>query len=81
MATVKSMLSKVKGTSSTYYNLDTRTVQDYKNLYAYLKKNENKEVGLLALKQANDILKEKGKYGDYYRKFKAMQILSTAIKH
>lgn len=81
MATVKSMLPKVKATSLTYYNLDKRTVDDFKKLYSYLKKNENKDVGEMAIKRANEMLKEQGRYSDYVRKYNAMEILSTSIKH
>jgi hypothetical protein len=81
MATVKSMLPKVKATSLTYYNLDKRTVDDFKKLYSYLKKNENKDVGEMAIRRANEMLKEQGRYSDYVRKYKAMEILSTSIKH
>ena len=81
MATVKSMLSKVKATASTYYNLDKRSVDDFKKLYSYLKKHENKEVGSLGLKKANDVLKDSGRLGDYLRKYKAMEAISTSIKH
>ena len=81
MAKSKSMLSKVKATSLTYYNLDKTTVDDFKKLYAYLKKHENKDVGEFAVKRANEMLKEQGRYSDYIRKYKAMEILSTSIKH
>ena len=81
MAKVKQILSKVKATSLTYYNLDKRTIDDFKKLYAYLKKHENKDVGEMAIKRANEMLKEKGRYSDYVRKYKAMEILSTSIKH
>lgn len=80
MATIKSMLSKVKATSLTYYNLDKRTVEDFKKLYAYLKKHENKDVGKLAIKRVNEMLKEQGRYSDYVRKYKAMEILSTSMR-
>ncbi len=81
MATVKSMLSKVRGTSSTYYNLDKRSVEDFKKLYAYLKKHEDKDVSSLAIKKADEILKDSGRLGDYLRKYKAMEVLSASIKH
>ena len=81
MATVKSMLVDVKASKFTYYNLDKKTVEDFKKIYSYLKKHENKEVSALAITRAKEMLKEQGKYSDYVRKYKAMDILSKGIKH
>ncbi len=81
MSTVKSILPKLKATAFTYYNLDKKTVNDFKKLYAYLKKNENKDVSEFAIKRATEMLKEQGRYSDYVRKYKAMEILSNSIKH
>ena len=81
MRTIKSMLSEVKATKFTYYNLNKITVEDFKKLYSYLKRNENKDVTEMAIKRAKEMIKEQGKYLDYVRKYKAMEILSQGIKH
>lgn len=81
MATVKSMLSEVKASKFTYYNLDKKTVDDFKKLYSYLKRHEEKDVSALSITRAKEMLKEQGKYSDYVRKYKAMGILSQGIKH
>lgn len=81
MAIIKSILSDVKASRFTYYNLDKKTIEDFKKLYSYLKKNEKKEVSSLSITRAKEMLKEQGKYSDYVRKYKAMYILSTGIKH
>tara|TARA_B100000963_G_C22325026_1_gene536011 strand:- start:439 stop:684 length:246 start_codon:yes stop_codon:yes gene_type:complete len=79
---VKEMLSKVKANRYTYYNLDKKTIQDFKNLYNYLKKHEDKEIGLLfgIVIQLNKY-KEKLKQTDYIKKYTIMDLLSKTIKH
>ncbi len=76
------MLSKVKANRYTYYNLDKKTIQDFKNLYNYLKKHEDKEIGLLfgIVIQLNKY-KEKLKQTDYIKKYTIMDLLSKTIKH
>ena len=76
------MLSKVKANRYTYYNLDKKTIQDFKNLYNYLKKHEDKEIGLLfgIVIQLNKY-KEKLKQTDYLKKYTIMDLLSKTIKH
>lgn len=81
MATVKSMLAEVKASRFTYYNLDKKTVDDFKKRYSYLKRHEKKDVSDFSIKRAKEMLKEQGKYSDYVRKYKAMEILSQGIKH
>lgn len=81
MEAIKPMLSEVRASKFTYYNLDKKTVDDFKKLYSYLKKHENKDVSDLSISRAKEMLKEQGKFSDYVRKYKAMQILSQGINH
>ena len=37
MEAIKPMLSEVRASKFTYYNLDKKTVDDFKKLYSYLK--------------------------------------------
>jgi hypothetical protein len=78
MKTIKSMLPKVKATRSNYYGLNDKAVADFRRLYNYLKKHENKFVSALAVMRATEVLKEEN-YIDYVRKYKAMEILSCGI--
>ncbi len=79
MATVKSILHLVKPTRYTFYNLDKKSIEDFKKLYSYLKKHETKNVLSASMLQAKDVLKQQAKYSDYVRKYKAMNLVSTAI--
>ena len=78
---VKELLPKVKANRYTYYNLDKKSIQDFKNLYSYLKKHEDKEIGLLfgIILQLNKY-KEKLKETDYIKKYTIMNLLSQTIK-
>ena len=66
---VKELLPKIKANRYTYYNLDKKSVEDFKNLYNYLKKHEDKEIGLLF----GIILKVK--YGEKLKALKNKQII------
>ena len=44
---VKELLPKVKANRYTYYNVDKKSIQDFKNLYSYLKKHEDKSDGFI----------------------------------
>ncbi len=83
---VKDYLPKLKANRYTYYNLDQKTIQDFKNLYNYLKKNKEKEVSNYF--QWNDAIKSSVNYWlnnknyiDYVKKFKSMEIISQRIIH
>jgi len=78
---VKSILSKFRATSSTYYNLEKSLIDDYKKLYSYLKKHENKMVRSFSMEYAETLLNDKDKLGNYLSKYKAMQVISTSIIH
>ena len=79
---VKEILPKVKANRYTYYNLDKKTIQDFKNMYNYLKKHEDKEIGLLfGIIIQLDKYKEKLKETDYIKKYTIMDLLSQTIKH
>lgn len=77
---VSDLLTKLKANRYTYYNLSEASINDFKKLYKFLKKNSNKQVanlGYIAAKViANDISEV-----DYLRKYTSMQILSVYIIH
>ena len=84
---IKDYLPKLKANKYTYYNLEQNTIQDFKNLYNYLKKHKEKEVSYNYF-QWNDAIKgsinywlNSKSYIDYVKKFKAMEIISQTIKH
>jgi len=79
MVKISSILPKLKANSLTYYNLDKKSVSDFKKSYSYLKKNKDKEVLVLWAKDVIKILEDKT-CSDYVRKFKAINIISTSIK-
>ena len=82
---VKDYLPELKANRYTYYNLDKKSIQDFKNLYSYLKKHKEKNVSNYfqycdALKgQVNFWLNNENEL-DYIRKYKAMEIISQTIK-
>lgn len=80
MATIKSILKYIKASKLTYYNLGKKQISDFKKLYSYLKSHDEKEVYDHSMKSAKEMLKEQGRYSDYVRKYKAMEILSQGIK-
>ena len=82
MAKVKDYLHQVKANKNTYHNLDDKTIQDFKNLYNYLKTHQEKEVSqwFVFYANVNDWLNQ-DYILDYVIKYKAMEILSSEIKH
>jgi len=79
---VKDYLPKLKANRYTYYNLNQKTIQDFKNLYNYLKKHQDKEIGLLfGIIIQLDKYKQKLKETDYIKKYTTMTLLSQTIKH
>ena len=83
---IKDYLPKLKANRHTYYNLDKKTIQDFKNLYNYLKKHKEKNVSNYF--QWNDAIictvnywLNNKNYTDYVKKYKAMEIISQTIKH
>ena len=79
---VKDYLPKLKANRYTYYNLNQKTIQDFKNLYNYLKKHQDKEIGLLfGIIIQLDKYKQKLKETDYIKKYTIMTLLSQTIKH
>ena len=79
---VKDYLPQVKANKYTYYNLDNKTKQDFKNLYNYLKRHQEKEVSdwFVFYASVNDWLNEEYLL-DYVIKYKAMEVLSSEIKY
>ena len=79
---VKEILPKVKANRNTFYNLDKQTKKDFQSLYSYLKRNENKVLNANSLKHIDAInWINKQNEVEYIRKFKAMQLITTNIKH
>lgn len=83
---VKDYLPKLKANKYTYYNLDKKTIQDFKDLYKYLKKHKEKNVSNYfqwtdSLKCSVNYWLNNKNYIDYVKKFKAMEIISQAITY
>lgn len=87
--TIKSLLSKVKGTRYTFYNLDNSAKSRFRNQYKRVKNIADKGYYIESawVKRFNDTLKQKRKIGgksylemEYLRKMKAMDILMTFAK-
>jgi len=82
---VKDYLTKLKANRYTYYNLDKKTIQNFKNLYSHLKKHQEKNVSNYfqycdaSNRQINFWLNNQNEL-DYIRKYKAMEIISQTIK-
>lgn len=76
---VKEILSSVKANRYTYFNLTKESIKDFQKLYAYLQRNRHREIGLSAIEAFNKILKEDET--DFLKKYKAMKIISTSLKH
>ena len=79
---VKHYLNKVKANRNTYNNIDKKKIQDFQKLYNYLKKHQEKEVSewFVFYESVNDWL-DRNYILDYVMKYKAMEILSSEIKH
>ncbi len=80
MPTVKEILPIVRANRYTFYNLDADTIHQFRSLYAYLKKHQNKELTLFSVGLANEQI-EQNNESDYLKKYRAMQYLSRGIKH
>jgi len=80
METLKTLLPKLKANRYTFYNLSKRDIESYKDLYQYLKKHQEKNVGLLHFKRAITIL-ESLESLDFLKKYKAMKEISYGITH
>lgn len=78
MKTVKDYLSKVKANRYTYYNLDKKTVSEFKKLYNYLKRNKDKKIYLSCQNSVHYWLNKENEI-DFLKKFIAMQCISTGI--
>jgi len=85
---VKDYLPKLKANRYTYYNLDKKSIQEFKKLYNYLKKHKEKEASNYLQWSWNDAIKGSVNYWlynqtevEYIRKYKAMEVISQAIKH
>ena len=81
---VSELIPKLKANRYTYYNVAKSDVKNYKNLYKYLKKHQDKNIYTSCLKEFNKwINNNKQVYNnlDYLNKYRAMQILSTNINH
>jgi len=79
---VKDYLNKVKANRYTYNNLDKNRIKDFQKLYNYLKTHEEKEVSkwFEFYVSVNDWINNEYIL-DYVIKYKAMEILSSEIKH
>ena len=76
---VKEILQLVKANKYTYYNLDDKSITMFKDLYKYLVKHKEKDVGGLLIKaQLNTIYL---KYTGYLKKYNTMQLIAQNIKH
>ena len=76
---VKDILPSVKANKHTYYNLDRKSIIMFKDLYSYLVRHKEKEVGGLLIKpQLNPI---NIKYTGYLKKFKTMELIAYNIQH
>ena len=78
--TVNDYINTVKANKYTYYNLDKKTISDYKNLYNYLKKHKDKNIstGLIDI-QITTIYNKFNT--DYLIKYNIMKLISKNIKH
>ena len=75
---VKDILPKVKANGRTYHNASPKQIIMYKDLYSYLKKYKEKDVGgVLIANQINTINRTYN--SDYLRKYKAMELVAYNI--
>ena len=76
--TINEYLPMVMASKFTYYNLDSKSVNDYKKLYAYLKKHRDKTI--LPHMIDFEIMNIKTNFNtDYLVKYKIMQLISRNI--
>ena len=78
---VKDYLPLLKANKYTYYNLDKKSINNFQELYKYLKKHEDKEVYHLVCGLLLQTDKYKNRSTDYLKKYNAMQVISQNIKH
>lgn len=84
---IKDILHRLKANRYTYYNLDNNTIQNFKKLYSYLKRNKDKEISKNVF-QNTDALQGQINYWlslenelDYLKKYKSMELIANNIKH
>ena len=76
--TINEYLPMVMASKFTYYNLDNKSVNDYKKLYAYLKKHRDKTI--LPHMIDFEIMNIKANFNtEYLGKYKIMQLISRTI--
>ena len=76
---VKDILPSVKANKHTYYNLDGKSIIMFKDLYSYLVRHKEKEVGGVLIKpQLNTI---NIKYTGYLKKYNTMELIAYNIQH
>jgi hypothetical protein len=76
--TVNDYINTVKANRYTYYNLDKKSINDYKKLYTYLKKHKYKAVSSGLIDIQIKTIKDKFDM-DYLIKYKIMQLISYNI--
>ena len=76
--TVNDYINTVKANRYTYYNLDKKSINDYKKLYTYLKKHNDKAVSSGLIDIQIKTIKDKFDM-DYLIKYKIMQLISYNI--
>lgn len=78
---VKDILTSVKANKHTYYNLDRKSIIMFKDLYSYLVKHKEKEVGGILIEHQLNTIITNIKYTGYLKKFKTMELIAHNIKH
>ena len=84
---VINILPRLKANRYTYYNLDKKTISDFKKLYNYLKKHKTKYIyknifqNYDALQGSINFWLDNSNEMEFIRKYKAMELISTNIDH
>jgi hypothetical protein len=76
---VSELLPKVKANNKTFKYIDGRDKQLFQRAYDYLKSHKDKEVNKIVETLINDYLRPVDM--DFLIKYKAIQLISTNIKH
>ena len=76
---VSELLPKVKANNKTFKYIDGRDKQLFQRSYDYLKAHKHKEVNSIVETLINDYLRPVDM--DFLIKYKAIQFISTNIKH
>jgi hypothetical protein len=76
--TVNDYINTVKANRYTYYNLDKKSINDYKKLYTYLKKHKDKAISSGLIDIQIKTIKDKFDM-DYLIKYNIMQLISYNI--